>query len=187
MTALVGSFATSKLRRRLSTIGTTALVCLASIVLLEIDGYVGPFASATNMTLAVGYESHKLIDGAPLDPGEVHDLTASAQFAQNRKRTSGTRWAFINPYSSFTCQGAEEWFWALSGELSLSGLYGEWNDLPCSGGEGDVGTATFLVSYYPTPVASRIHLFVSASLARAILVRNKAWSAPDVLHILPTR
>ena len=48
-TVLVSSFATSKLRRRLSTVATAAFACLASIALLEIDGYVGPFAHASSI------------------------------------------------------------------------------------------------------------------------------------------
>ena len=61
-TVLVYSFATSKLRRRLSMVATAALACLASVALLEIDGYVGPFASVHGVTPAItGFKSHEII------------------------------------------------------------------------------------------------------------------------------
>jgi len=187
VTVLVSSFATSKLRRRLSTVATAALACLASIALLEIDGYVGPFVNVHTIQLATtGFKSHEVIDAAPVASGEADVLIASAQLAQDRP-TSGTRWALIDPDGPLDCGLADEWFYGLSDDRSVTGLYGEWNDFPCRVGAGDVATATFVVSQFPKPVASRIHLFVSASLAQAIIARNKAWNSPGVLYILQTR
>ena len=185
ITALVTSFATSKLRRRLPTVAVAALACLASIALLEIDGYVGPFANpnAIYPTQAKsGFQSHEVIDAPPVDSGEADELIASAQWARDRP-TMGTRWAFVYPDGSLDCVQADEWFFGLSGEFSVTGRYGEWNELPCVTGAGDAVTAAYVVSHFRNPVASHIHLFVSASLAQAIIARDKAWSSPGVLYL----
>ena len=110
MTVLVGSFATSKLRRRLPTVATALLACLASIALLEIDGYVGPFANGKRVTLATGFSAHKVIDAASVGSGEAEDLIASARFAQDRP-TSGTRWAYMIPVPGWNAH------WLMSGSL----------------------------------------------------------------------
>jgi hypothetical protein len=185
VTALVGSFATSKLRRRLWTTAIAGLACLASIALLEIDGYVGPVAIAKGATLATGFKSHQSIQASNiLFGGEAGELIASAQLAQDRS-ASGTRWAFIDPDSFLNCGLADEWFYALSSELVLT-TYGEWSDFPCRAESGDSSTATYLVSEFRNPISARVHLFVSASLARAIIAGNKAWNAPGVLNVVQT-
>jgi hypothetical protein len=186
---LVSSFATSKLRRRLPTVAVAVLACLASIALLEIDGYVGPFVNPNSIyptQAKTGFQAHEVLDAPPVFSGEANELIASAQWAQDRP-TAGTRWAFINPEGSLSCVQADEWFFALSGEFSVSGLYGEWDHLPCITGTGDAATAAYVVSHFRNPVASHIHLFVSASLAQAIVARNKAWSSPGVLYLPRTR
>ena len=185
-TVIVSSFTTSKLRRRLSTVATAALACLASIAVLEIDGYVGPFVNVKSIQQpTTGFKSHEVIDAAAVVSEEAHDLLTSAQLAQDRP-TSGTRWAFLDPDAPLNCGLADEWFYALSDDRSVTGEFGEWDLFPCRSGAGDVATATFVVSNFPKPVASGIHLFVSASLAQAIIARNKAWNSPGVLYILQT-
>ena len=163
-----------------------AFACLASIALLEIDGYVGPFVNPNSLNSTqptIGFQAHEVLDAAPVDSAEADELIASAQWAQDRPRF-GTRWAFIDPDGSLSCVKADEWFFASSGELSVTGRYGEWWDFPCPAGAGDVATlATYVVNHFRNPVASRIHLFVSASLAQAITARDKAWNSPGVLYL----
>ena len=159
--------------------------CLASIALLEIDGYVGPFANPNSIyptQAKTGFQAHEVLDAPPVFSGEADELIASAQWAQDRPK-SGTRWAFIDPEGSLSCVQADEWFFALSGEFSVSGLYGEWDDLPCITETGDAATAAYVVSHFRNPVASHIHLFVSPSLAQAIIARSKAWGTPGVLYL----
>ena len=185
VTVLVSSFATSKLRRRLSAVAVAALACLASVALLEIDGYVGPFASVDNTALATGFRSHKLFSSTPENSGEASALLASAHMAQDQV-LSGKHWAFIDPESRLNCREADEWFFALSNERLLVG-YGEWLYLPCLVKGADTVQATYVVTLFPDPVASHIHLFVTAPLARAIIARSRVWGSPGVLHVLPSR
>lgn len=183
LAVVASTFATSTLRRRLPTAAMAALACVASVALLEIDGYIGPSANLNSTTLATGFKSHQIIDSAPVGSEEAHALIASAQWAHDNP-TTGTRWAFIDPDAPLNCEEADEWFYALSDELVIT-EYGEWRHLPCPPQGGDTAPATYVVSHYPTPVASHIHLFVSASLAHALIARNQAWNSPGVLHILP--
>ena len=145
-TVLVSSLAKSKIRRRVPTVATALLACLASIALLEIDGYVGPFANAKSVTLATGLSSHRVIDAASVGSGEAENLIASAQFAQDRP-TSGTRWAYIDPGARLDCILADEWFFALSDERMIT-KYGEWWQFPCE--SGDLA-ATYFESNFPDP------------------------------------
>jgi hypothetical protein len=183
MTVLVGSLATSSRRGRYSTVAVAALACLASIALLEIDGYVGPFARVGNAALATGFDSHKLFSPTPEGSGEASALLASAHVAQDRP-LSGKHWAFIDPEARLNCREADEWFFALSNERLLVG-YGEWLYLPCLVEGADTVQAAYVVSLFPDPVASRIHLFVTVPLAHAIIARSTAWGAPGVLRVLP--
>jgi hypothetical protein len=177
-------FASSNLRRHLSQLVVAIASVFAVLAVLQVDGYVGPVASATRATPATGFLFHQQLDKAKRTSGDAQALLTAAQFAQDRP-TSGTRWAFVNPeYASSACIRTDEWFYALSDELAISGP-GEWWDFPCI--EGDTATARYFVSQFPNPVAARIHLFVSASLAQAIIARNKAWNSPGVLYVIQTR
>ncbi|HLX88993.1 MAG TPA: hypothetical protein VKR22_11130, partial [Acidimicrobiales bacterium] len=127
--------------------------------------------------------AHKSIAKSAVGSREDRDLLASVHLARHQP-ASGTRWAFVDPDALYNCGLEDEWFFALSGQLSLTGGYGEWNDFPCRYGLGDAATATYIVNTFRDPVSARIHLFVPASLAQAITSLNQAWSSPGVLHIL---
>ena len=173
-------FASSNLRRHLPQLVVAIASVFAVLAVLQIDGYVGPVASATGATLPQDSFSISSSTRRTEHPVRLRPCSPLAQFAQDRP-TSGTRWAFIYPENaSSACIRTDEWFYALSDELAITGV-GEWWDFPCM--EGDTATATYFVSQFPNPVAARIHLFVSASLAQAIIARNKAWNSPGVLYL----
>lgn len=183
VTVLMASFATGDARRRMPNVVTAVLACLGSVVLLEIDGYVGPSANANEKTLAQGFSSHKYVSTPAINTREAGQLIESAQYAEDRS-ASDARWAVVDPDGSINCGLADEWFYALSNELFIIRYYGDWNYFPCRIAGGDSATADYLVSAFPNPIASRIHLFVPSSLAQEIIARNPAWNSPGVLNIL---
>jgi hypothetical protein len=191
VTVVVSTFATSQLRQRWPILAVAVVACLASVALLEIDGYVSPFANPAAIfpTQAhTGFQSHEVIDAPPVYSSEAQTLIGSSQWAEDRPGL-GTHWAFMNPDGQLSCVQADEWFFALSGELSLSGKYGEWDELPCRTGAGDAPMASYIVNHLGQPTESHVHLFVPASLAHMIVARDKTWRAPDVLYLpktLPT-
>jgi len=183
VSVLAKALASSELRRRASQPYVIVVAVMAAVAGLQIDGYVGPWGSATGATLATGFSYHQVLDHASRRSGDARNLLVAAQFASDysrgNRRISG-QWWYVDPNSHFSCAESEEWFAVLAGEPTVA-VYAQSFHLPCGYGLGVETAASYIVTHFGNPAVTPVHIFVPKVLAKAVIARDREWKTSGAL------
>jgi len=191
----LGDFAASSVRKRLSLPVALALSLMISAGLLQLGGYIGPFYGAVEgLPTAPGLAVHNQLTNLPSRSPVAEQLLLSAQIAQSRQASDPTgQWWYVDPKpvsfkgSSIDPGLLAQWFPDLKGDptnfqyyVSLLIVSPQLIDARSVSSE-----ARIIVRELPDPVNNHDHLFVPASLRRAIVLLEPQWGRPGLLNVIP--